>query len=52
MPAMMNIVLLFTKLNITEGKMESMITPKFKWWFMNILRLKYLKQFNVDIDYL
>jgi len=52
MPTEMNIVLPFTELNITGEKMESMIAPKFKWWFVNILRLKYLKQLNVDIDYL
>ncbi|KAK7374237.1 hypothetical protein VNO80_07664 [Phaseolus coccineus] len=39
------------ELNITGGKLESM-NVYFDWTFVNILRLKYLKQLKVDINYL
>ncbi|QCE12289.1 disease resistance protein RPS2 [Vigna unguiculata] len=39
-----------TELNITGGKLERMVD--FQWWRVDILRLKYLKQLNVDIHYL
>jgi len=38
---------ILTELNITGGKLEHIVD--FKWWRVEILRLKYLKQLNVDI---
>ncbi|XP_027929801.1 uncharacterized protein LOC114186009 [Vigna unguiculata] len=40
---------ILTELNITGGKLESMEVD-FEWWRVKIVRLKYLKQLNVDID--
>ena len=37
------------ELNITGGKLESMKVD-FEWKYVRVLRLKYLKQLNVDID--
>ncbi|ESW11885.1 hypothetical protein PHAVU_008G067200 [Phaseolus vulgaris] len=37
------------ELNISGGKLENMEVD-FKWWKVDILRLKYLKRLNVDID--
>ncbi|XP_068484914.1 uncharacterized protein [Phaseolus vulgaris] len=37
------------ELNISGGKVENMEVD-FKWWKVDILRLKYLKRLNVNID--
>ncbi|XP_027926693.1 uncharacterized protein LOC114183764 [Vigna unguiculata] len=37
-----------TELNITGGKLERMVD--IQWWRVDILRLKYLKQMNIEVD--
>jgi len=49
MPSKMQDVLTLRELNINRGKLESIDVER-KWRNVDTLRLKYLKQLNVDLN--